>query len=186
MLQDPNFLNLEYFFNKILAIAQAFIAYLSEMDILGFLKALLSIIAIIFITIIIYVQIRLREIKAAHHHKAHAPTPDPEPAKRKNEKWQHVLTLGFSTNASDWRFAIIEADTMLDEMLDVMQYHGETMADKLKQVERADWKTLDEAWEAHKIRNRIAHEGSDFKLDHDEARRVLGLYERVFKEFQYI
>ena len=107
-------------------------------------------------------------------------------AHKKNEKWERVLVLGYSSNASDWRFAIIEADTILDEMTVALGYQGDNLGERLKQVDRADWKTLQEAWEAHIVRNKIAHEGSDFKLDQDEARRVLGLYERVFKEFKYI
>ena len=75
---------------------------------------------------------------------------------------------------------------MLDEMLDSVGYRGETMGDKLKSVEKSDFLTLDLAWEAHKIRNAIAHEGAEFTIDQREARRVISLYERVFQEFEFI
>jgi hypothetical protein len=47
-------------------------------------------------------------------------------------------------------------------------------------------KTLNQAWEAHKIRNAIAHQGADFLLSEREAKRVVSLYREVFQEFDYI
>jgi len=103
-----------------------------------------------------------------------------------NPKWIKVLGHINSDNPSDWRLAILEADIMLDEMLDKMGYPGQTLGEKLKMVERSDFDTLDLAWEAHKMRNNIAHEGSDLIMSKDEASRVITLFERVFKEFRYI
>ena len=103
-----------------------------------------------------------------------------------NKKWQRVQEHLNSANPSDWKLAILEADIMLDEMLDKMGCRGETMGDKLKVVEKSDFLTLDLAWEAHKIRNSIAHEGGEFGVDHREAERVIKLYEEVFNEFEFI
>jgi hypothetical protein len=108
------------------------------------------------------------------------------PPEKKNEKWTHVLELMNSQNPSDWRLAIIEADIMLDELLRAEQYHGNSIGDMLKAVEESDMLTLDAAWEAHKVRNRIAHSGSDFELNERETKRVLALFESVFKEFEII
>jgi len=91
-----------------------------------------------------------------------------------------------SHNESDWKLAILESDIMLDELLDKSGYHGVTMSDKLKQVDKSDFNTIDLAWEAHKIRNMVAHEGSEFAINSREAQRVIKLYEQVFKEFKYI
>jgi hypothetical protein len=107
----------------------------------------------------------------------------PEP---KNRRWEKVLKHMSSDNQSDWKFAIIEADIMLSEMLDTMSYRGETIADKLKKVEPSDFQTIEAAWEAHKIRNIIAHEGADFLITEREVKRVIGLYRAVFEEFHYI
>jgi len=103
-----------------------------------------------------------------------------------NHKWERVLKHIESHNESDWKLAILEADIMLDELLEKSGYRGETMGDKLKQVDKSDFNTIDMAWDAHKIRNMIAHEGADYKLNAREAQRVMKLYEQVFKEFKYI
>ena len=106
-----------------------------------------------------------------------------EPA---NKKWQQVLAHLNSENPNDWKFAIIEADIMLDELLDRVGYKGSTIGDKLKSVEASDFLTLQNAWDAHKVRNQIAHEGSSFLITEREAKRVIGLFESVFREFGMI
>lgn len=103
-----------------------------------------------------------------------------------NQKWKLVEDHINSDDASKWRLAILEADIMLNELLDSMQIHGEGVGEKLKNIEPSDFDHLQDAWEAHKIRNAIAHEGSDFLITEKEARRVLRLYEAVFKEFSII
>ena len=60
---------------------------------------------------------------------------------------------------------------------------GETVADMLKS---ASFKTVQLAWDAHGVRNRIAHEGSDFQLTEREAKRAFVLYESVFRELKVI
>lgn len=104
----------------------------------------------------------------------------------KNARWEHVRTLAASESPGDWRTAIIEADIMLDELLTSMGHHGESLGDKLKSVEVSDFKTIDLAWDGHKVRNRIAHHGSDFILTERETKRVVDLYRQVFEEFDYI
>jgi hypothetical protein len=111
-----------------------------------------------------------------------AASPDLALAKR----WQSVMDHLNSPTPNDWRQAIIEADIILDELLTKMGYRGESVGEKLKRVSRGDFKTLDDAWEAHKVRNEIAHGGSAFSLNETEAKRVIGFYRNVFEEFFYL
>lgn len=104
----------------------------------------------------------------------------------KQERWKHIQDLIKSYNSSDWRQAIIEADIILEEMLEKMGYDGVTIGDKLKVIERSDFVTLDKAWAAHKVRNQIAHDGSNFKLTRDVAEKTIRDFEDVFREFYYI
>jgi hypothetical protein len=103
-----------------------------------------------------------------------------------NEKWQKVLIHINSANSSDWKLAILECDIMLSDILEKMGYMQESISEKLKSIETSDFTNIEYAWEAHKIRNQIAHEGSDFLINEREAKRVIGLYEVVFREFNYI
>ena len=101
-------------------------------------------------------------------------------------RWNAIVGYANSENPNDWRHAIIDADIMLDEMLNAQGYKGATMGDKLKQVERSDFNTIDNAWEAHKMRNRIAHEGSHQALNERVVRQTIAQYQSVFREFELI
>lgn len=101
-------------------------------------------------------------------------------------RWDTVLAHVRSENENDRRHAIIEADIMLGALLTERGYEGETISDQLRRVDAAQFNTIELAWEAHKIRNKFAHEGSDIPCSAQEARRVIGLYEQVFREFGYI
>jgi len=101
-------------------------------------------------------------------------------------RWESVQKHLTSTNQNDWKQAIIEADVMLDDILTRMGYRGESVGEKLKRVATGDFATLDDAWEAHKVRNRIAHDGSGFVLSEHDAKHTIQRYRKVFEEFFYI
>lgn len=96
-------------------------------------------------------------------------------------RWNIVVGYMEGKEEALWRIGILEADNLLDELLVDRGYQGITMADKLKQ---ANFNTIDLAWSAHKMRNRIAHDGSKFVLTDRIARNTLELYRSVFNEFK--
>ncbi len=102
------------------------------------------------------------------------------------EKWGEVEKNINSTNPSDWRVAIVDADIMLGTILTRQGYEGATIGDQLKAVDKEDMLTLEDAWDAHKVRNDIAHGGSDFQLNDRQAKAVIALYKKVFSEFYHI
>ncbi len=103
-----------------------------------------------------------------------------------NPKWQLVEEHINSDDPNKWKLAILEADIVLSELLDSLNLPGSSIGDKLKAVEDGDFDHIEEAWEGHKIRNAIAHQGSDFLLTQREAKRVIRLYKSVFEEFKII
>ena len=161
-------------------------------DILPLLKIFSFLISFVFFVGVLHLTRKINMIRAEEHAELYPPKGisagmiDSRPEQLLNEKWERVLKLVESDASSDWKLAILEADIMLEEILDKMGYSGESMGEKLKSIEKSDFETLDYAWEAHKIRNSIAHEGGDFLLNQREAKRVIELYKRVFEEFYYI
>jgi len=165
---------------------------------LDVLYIILSVLTIFFIAIIIYTTIRMFEIRKKErehlkheiaeyaHNQALKEKKVQEGGVFKNERWKKVLDYLFSINENDWKLAIIEADSMLFDLLTEMGFKGENIGDKLKEANQANFKRLNSAWEAHNIRNKIAHEGSSFELSLHEAKRVIALYEQIFQEFGYI
>jgi hypothetical protein len=102
------------------------------------------------------------------------------------QRWDTISQHMNSDNPNDWKQAILDADTILDDVLTRLGYRGESVGEKLKRAEPADFATLQDAWEAHKARNDIAHRGLDYNLNHHEAKRIFQMYKKVFEEFYYI
>jgi len=100
-----------------------------------------------------------------------------------SSRWSEVQAHSESQNPNDWKLAIIEADIMLEETLENAGYVGTTIGEMLKGADPASFSTVQDAWDAHKIRNQIAHAGSDFVLTKRIAQEAIVKYERVFREF---
>jgi hypothetical protein len=140
---------------------------------------------------VLYLAVRIDHIKREEKKKFVPPSPEtfvmaPEEMSAERARWGRIEDLVNSAEPGNWKLAILEADIMLDKMLLAMGFMGETIGDRLKAIEPSDFMTLNQAWEAHKIRNTIAHEGTDFLVTQREAKRVLKLFEEVFREFDYI
>lgn len=189
-----NFLNLEYIFLRI-------VDFFKNFDLVAILNAIIHFIelirpfAILFglflVYVIVYSFVRQMQIDAEEERKFNSiRLKDTEGEQGNdpvlNQKWESVQKHISSDNPAEWRLAILEADIMLGDILEKMGYQGDSIGEKLKGIEKSDFLTLDQAWEAHKVRNQIAHEGSDFLLNERDARRVIDLYKQVFEEFYYI
>jgi hypothetical protein len=98
-----------------------------------------------------------------------------------DEHPRFAIIKGYMSSNSEalWRIGLMEADNMLQEILREKGYQGQNVGEMLQNV---NFKTVDLAWDAHKLRNRIAHTGSDFVLTEREAKRGFVLYESVFRE----
>ena len=112
------------------------------------------------------------------HHHHHAP-----PAK--NEHWEKVLHYLASDNPAEWKLAVLEADNILDEVIKHLRTVGENLGERLKSIAPGELLTLDDAWEAHKTRNQVAHE-TNFILTKPVARQTIERYKRVFEELEYL
>ncbi len=153
-------------------------------------QVIAAFISLLLIMGIIYARFKLNQIKREEKLQKLIKQKQTQKQEAKsvteNKKWNRVLEHVSSTNPSDWRLSVLEADILLADLLDKVNLTGETIGDKLKSATTENFHSLQIAWEAHKIRNLIAHEGSDFNLSQREAKRVIALYEEVFKEFYFI
>jgi len=159
-------------------------------SLLSSLQALSVFVSLIFVIGIIYAKFRLGQVKREMKLKMNVQEITEQKSQKteetENKKWKRVVEHVTSDNPSDWRLSILEADILLGEVLEKAGYRGESIGEKLKTAERSDFGTIDQAWEAHKMRNTIAHEGSSYPLNQGEAKRIISLFEEVFREFYYI
>jgi uncharacterized membrane protein len=164
------------------------------LSVLGILWSIFSIVAIVvsllFFVGMVYAKIRYSElsdieaedIKRAEDQWA-ARYAQPE---TKNARWEVIQQRVGGNTPEAWRIAIIEADILLEETLTNAGYVGQSLGEKLKSANPQSFRTVQDAWDAHKVRNDIAHIGSDFILTQRSAQEAITKYERVFKEFGVI
>lgn len=190
-LFTPHYLNIEYIFSLVREWLNLILSYVLDgetWDLIGLISGLLSVFCIAIIT---YTLIRTRELRQDERERIDQAIADALYKKKQKEKsadprWHYVLSLVESLNPSDWRVAVIEADTMMEEFLRDKNFVGESLSELLKDAQGGGVQYVDDAWKAHLIRNQIAHEGSDFAFNQNEARRAIKMYENFFEELEVI
>lgn len=95
-----------------------------------------------------------------------------------SQTWKKIIKRLEKFSESETKLAIIEADDLLNEILERMGYSGETLGEKLKQLSEVILPNLDEVLEAHKIRSNVVHDPT-YRLSLGEGRKVLKIYEKA-------
>lgn len=83
------------------------------------------------------------------------------------------------SNDNDLRHAILNADKLLDKLLEASGYKG-TTGEKIKNAKKV-FRDYNGIWKAHKLRNRLAHE-LDPKMSTEEASIALKLFEKAYRD----
>lgn len=192
-----HFLNVEYFFRLIyeafrgaelenggisvgiIQIGPVLSVVWNTVTVLAFVISLGCLMFLVFATVRIY------QIRKAEEHLYEDVEFEEADRQTDRSRWEHVMSLIESPQEKDWRQALVEADIMLEEVLTEQQYPGTTVAEKLQKVDPARFKTLNDAWEAHNVRNQIAA-NPDEPLKDEIAYRAIKHYGNVFKEFDTI
>lgn len=190
-LFDPTYLNIEYFFGKIVEYAKPVFDFFSNPQtwvILGILSGLLSILClgVIIFSLVRMIEIQIYDKEEIEHEIHSALLRQKERDRNANPRWHYIQTLIESPNESDWRVAIIEADSLMEEVLRQKGLSGETVSELLEGAKDSGYRSIQNAWDAHLVRNQIAHVGSDFPLSQIEGRRVIQMFQNFFEELRIV
>jgi len=98
-------------------------------------------------------------------------------------QWEKIIRRLELGSESEYKMAIIEADSLLRDILKRMGYSGETLGELLKNLTKATIPNLDSLLEAHQIRNNIIHD-PDYRLTLEEVKRTLAIYEETFRNLE--
>ncbi len=150
------------------------------------LTTVATVISMIALVVIIYAFMRINEIASRETQKLGLALNWNSERKQKNARWARVEEYMTSLNSSDWKIAILEADNILDQVVERMGYQGASLGERMKKIEASDFPYLEEAWTAHKTRNSIAHKGTDYDINRSEAEQTINIYYRIFKELGYL
>ena len=88
-------------------------------------------------------------------------------------KRQEIERLVSGENEYELKHAVMEADKLVDHVLKLKGYSGETFADRLRSAQQyIDQNTYQALWEGHKIRNALAHE-HDTRISKEELKNAI-------------
>jgi hypothetical protein len=149
----------------------------------GALSAVSLVLCVVFAAFIIFVVMQKRALKSSQDTKDEITVA--EPAGALSERWNSISAHLDSPREADWKVALLEADTLVDDALAKAGFAGATFGDRLSNIQPGTLLSLDGVWWAHKVRNRLAHE-SDYFLRYTEARQAIGYFEAALTELQLL
>lgn len=157
--------------------------YLADVSgVVDFAKLIAAILTVIMGAIFIWLFIQMIRFKRTKVRLAQTISPPPAAVSGAlAARWQEITHHIESPKEGEWKFAVIEADKLIDDTLKNAGFPGETMGERLMAINSGQLQSLEGLWEAHKIRNRLAHDAHYF-LRHAEARRAVELFGETFKE----
>ena len=97
------------------------------------------------------------------------------------ERWASVSKKASLDSPDAMRAAIIEADSIVDDILRTIGISGEHVADRLAQINPDTLQSFDRLWRAHRLRNELVHT-PDFSLSAEDAKSTLEDYESFLRE----
>ena len=100
-----------------------------------------------------------------------------------SKDWQSVLDKLKVEDENSYKLAIIEADKILNDILERIGYQGKDMGERLKQINRDQIGNIDEIWQAHKLRNQIVHQ-PNFRLNRGQTKRAIEAYQRALENLE--
>lgn len=184
---DPNLIGTEFPVEGVFQTAKSTFDFFTNPNTWQTVGIVSGLFSIILIGGIIYFLVRIKEMQIDDAEKLEENIiktliKDKEIEKKNNPRWHYITTLVESPNSSDWRVAVIEADTMMEEVLKDRGLSGETVSELLESAKASGYPNIQNAWDAHIVRNQIAHQGVDFPLTQNEARRTIRKYESFFED----
>ncbi|HVZ11090.1 MAG TPA: hypothetical protein VG941_01570 [Candidatus Paceibacterota bacterium] len=153
--------------------------YILHSTAIHFLEFILVPVCVLFFIAIIRTSRKSHELKRTLATAIETPA-QASPTTVMHDRWQEILAHLDSNNESEWKVAIIEADKLVDDVLK-NSFAGETMGERLMNIDKTQLLSIDGLWEAHKIRNRLAHEVNYF-LRHAEAVKAIRYFEAALHE----
>lgn len=100
---------------------------------------------------------------------------------RFRKEWEKVKRRLEKEWESEAKLAVIEADQMLDRLLERLGYPGENLSEQLKKMEEERLPNREELEKARRIRDDIVHD-PDYRFGLEKARWVLDVYEKTFTD----
>ena len=142
---------------------------------------------LVSLALITGIVILSRKIMALQGERPVAAAEPTKPVKTKVARniWAKIIKKSEGGSVQDLAFAIIEADKLVDTILESGGFPGDTMAERMKRISEHELPSIEALWSAHKLRNKIVHDAG-FEVGEGEAREALRSYQKVLEDLEVI
>lgn len=97
------------------------------------------------------------------------------------KKWKKTKLRLSKRWESEAKLAIVEADGLLNEVLERTGYQGESLEQRLEQIDQSVLPNIEQILEARKIRNEIVND-PNYKIDLSKAKQIVKIYEQALQD----
>lgn len=105
--------------------------------------------------------------------------------KRSLRAWKQIQKRLKAGDANNLKLAVLEADRILDEILNLAGYPGDNLNEWLENTTVAQIPNIEELRQVHKVRDRLVAE-PDFTLTLGEAEIAINIYKKTFVDLGLI
>lgn len=104
-------------------------------------------------------------------------------AKKSLKQWIKIINRLKTNKEAEYKLAVIEADNMLEGVLEKINIKGETMTEKLENIDLSVLSNKEQALEARKVRNEIVR-NPDYELSLEQAKKTIDVYEEALRNLE--
>lgn len=152
-------------------------------SILDVFKVIFIFFLVLFVCGIIYVIYEFRKLRP--NYKLVYEESAPPQKKITKSHWGKIMERFNAGTESDWRLAIVEADSLVDEVFKKIGFGGETLGERIASISEREVHSIPELKEAHKLRNNLVHTPG-YKITREDAERALRHYHKVLEELEMV
>ncbi len=98
-----------------------------------------------------------------------------------DRRWDEIKKHVNSFVEAEWKLSVIEADKFADDALKTGGYPGESMGERLMLIQPDQLLSLQNLWDAHKLRNLLVHD-PNYQLTHRQAVLAVEAFEQTLRE----
>jgi hypothetical protein len=115
--------------------------------------------------------------------------PEISSSNKNRKEWQKINKLLSEPYESSWKLAVIKAEAIVKETLNLMGYSGFGVANQeqddfikiLEELKIRNYQNLEILHQLHQVRQKII-EDKDFSLEQDKARGMVDIYKKFWEE----
>ncbi len=100
-------------------------------------------------------------------------------------RWNEAEALVNSPKPDNWKASVLMAAEMLNEVFEIIGYKGETLGEKLNNLNKAQVPNLEQVKKANEVKNNIV-KNEKFQLNQEDAKEMMRTFKKALQSFEAI